>query len=100
MTIYRLSIPTFKERHRRELWWVADDVSSGTLYRTGGSWHFERSPNNTTLVEAEHYFRGGYENFVGATTAAALTSAGFGDWLEEYIPPEGQFSGEFTLDFD
>lgn len=96
MPTYRVNIPTFKERHKRELWWVADDVSTGTLYQTGGSWYFERSPNNTTLVEAEHYFRGGYQNVVDDDTAATLVAAGFGDWLELFDQFSDEFSDEFS----
>ncbi len=95
MPTYRVNIPTFKERHKRELWWVADDVSTGTLYQTGGSWYFERSPNNTTLVEADKYYRGGYENFVTDEDVVTLTAAGFGDWLD----PVDVFSDEFSDEF-
>lgn len=96
--MYHLYIPTFRETLSRksDLWWVAGDVATGTLYRTGGSWKFERSPNNTDLVNAEKFYRGGYENVVDDDTAATLIAAGFEDWLDPFDVFSDEFSDEFS----
>jgi len=95
---YTLTIPTFTEQYNKggDLWWVKGNVSSGTLYRIGGSWHFDRTPDNSTLLVADKFFRGGYENVVDDDTAATLVAAGFGDWLELFDQFSDEFSDEFS----
>ena len=103
---YTLTIPTFKEALNKkgdlwwvsgdDLWWVKGNVSSGTLYRIGGSWHFDRTPDNSVLLTADKVYRGGYENVVDEDTAATLVAAGFGDWLDPFDVFSDEFSDEFS----
>ena len=52
-----------------------------TLLKTGGVYSQQRNPSDEQLSAADVAYLGGYTYTISDGEAAALTSAGYGDWV-------------------
>lgn len=53
-----------------------------TLLKTGGVYSQQRNPSDEQLSAADVAYLGGYTYTISDGEAAALTSAGYGDWVD------------------